>query len=97
MELKKFLLPLILTATFYSDFFHGQLMANGKIFNQNNLTAASSIFPLGTKLIVKNGKKSVKVTVTDRCNCELDLSKKAFKQLASLENGIIKVKIEKAF
>ena len=55
-----------------------------------------------TKLKVTNPKngKSVIVTVTDRGGFNklgriIDLSEGAFKQIASLKSGVIKVKIEK--
>lgn len=81
---------------------HGKKMANGKIFNKNALTCAHNKYPFGTKLKVTNPKngKSVIVTVTDRGGFNklgriIDLSEGAFKQIASLKSGVIKVKIEK--
>jgi rare lipoprotein A len=83
------------TATFYADWFSGKPMANGRLFNQSNLTCASNQFPLGTKLKVKNKKNGrvVFVQVTDRCvaNTNVDLSKAAFSKIASLADGLIHV------
>ena len=78
-------------------------MANGKIFDENSFTCASWDFPLKTKLKVTNvkePKKSVIVEVTDRTNKRfkgkrIDLSKRAFAQIADLKQGIIKIKVER--
>jgi len=75
--------------------------SDGSTFNDNNFTAASRDFPLGTIVCVrnvKNGKKVV-VKITDRINKRfkgkrIDLSKRAFSLLASLSQGIIPVVVE---
>lgn len=79
---------------------HGRKMANGKIFDKNALTCAHNQYPFGTKLRVSYQGKSVIVTVTDRGGFNklgriIDLSEGAFKRLAPLSKGVIKVKIEK--
>jgi len=63
-------------ASWYGESHRGRLMANGKRFNPDRLTAASWFYPLGTKVRVTldcpqlNGKKTpprtVIVTITDR-------------------------------
>lgn len=78
----------------------GKKMANGKIFDKNALTCAHNQYPFGTKLRVSYQGKSVIVTVTDRGGFNklgriIDLSEGAFKRLAPLSKGLIKVKIEK--
>ena len=75
-------------------------MANGKIFDKNSLTCAHNSYPFGTKLKVSYQGKSVVVIVTDRGGFNklgrvIDLSEGAFKKLAPLSKGVIKVKIEK--
>ena len=95
--------------SWYGGKFHGRLMANGKIYDKNGYTAASPLikgttkpkYPFGTKLRVENVRngKSVVVTITDtggfaKYGRELDLSKGAFDEIADLDRGIIKVKIE---
>ena len=95
--------------SWYGEKFHGDLMANGKIYDMNRYTAASPLikgttkpkYPFGTKLRVENIRngKSVVVTITDtggfaKYGRELDLSKGAFDKIADLDSGIIKVKIE---
>ena len=88
-------------ASFYGGGKHsGKRMANGKIFDKNALTCAHNKYPFGTKLRVSYKGKSVIVTVTDRGGFNklgrlIDLSEGAFKKLAPLSKGVIKVKIEK--
>src|ERR1051326_4081390 len=58
-------------ASWYGEAHRGRLMANGKKFNPDKLTAASWFYPLGTKVRVtlkspKQSSRSVLVTVTDR-------------------------------
>ena len=63
-------------ASWYGEPHRGQLMANGRRFNPDNLTAASWFYPLGTRvrvtlkpeLNVLNPQpiRSVVVTITDR-------------------------------
>ncbi|WNN12423.1 septal ring lytic transglycosylase RlpA family protein [Chryseobacterium phage MA9V-2] len=88
------------TATFYSDYYEGKKAANGSIFRQSGLTAASNVYKLGTKVKVTNATtgKSVTVKITDRLakrfSHKIDLSKTAFRQIASLEKGYQKVIVE---
>ncbi|ANH80972.1 endoglucanase [Niabella ginsenosidivorans] len=86
-------------ATFYSKSFNGRKTATGETYWDHLLTAASNIYKLGTKLLVVNkatGKK-VTVTVNDRMAPSLkgrvDLSKSAFQKIASLDKGIVPVKV----
>lgn len=85
-----------LTATFYANRFNGRLMANGKRFSQHRYTAAHPNIRLGKVIKVTNKKtgKTIRVTVTDRCYCSLDLSKSAFLALGGkLKQGRIPVSI----
>ncbi|MBF4485645.1 septal ring lytic transglycosylase RlpA family protein [Flavobacterium sp. CSZ] len=88
-------------ASYYHDKFNGRKTASGKKFDNNKLTAAHKKLPFGTKLKITNvlNKKSVIIEVTDRGpfvkGREIDLSKKAFMDIASNKNsGAINVKIE---
>ena len=88
-------------ASYYHDKFNGRKTASGKKFDNNKLTAAHKKLAFGTKLKITNvlNKKSVIVEVTDRGpfvkGREIDLSKKAFMDIASNKNsGAINVKIE---
>lgn len=80
-------------ATYYSNQYHGRRMTNGKRFSQGGYTAAHPSYRLGTRLKVYNprNKRSVVVTVTDRCRCSLDLSKSAFSRIANLSQGRVSV------
>ena len=76
------------------------VMANGKLFNDNGLTAATRLFSLGTLLLVTNiaNGKTVQVEVTDRigkrfAQTRIDLSQYAFSRIANLEQGIVPVNI----
>lgn len=83
------------TATYYGSSFHGKKMANGKRYNPNQMVAAHPSYPIGTRLKVTNRstKRSVVVTVTDRCSCSLDLSKAAFRQIGNLQKGRVPVSV----
>lgn len=84
------------SATFYSDYFVGRKMANGQRFSQGRMTAAHPSLRLGSTVTVVNRRtgKSVRVKITDRCNCSIDLSKAAFRALGGkLSQGRLPVKI----
>jgi Lytic transglycolase len=58
-------------ASWYGEADRGKLMANGKKFNPDRLTAASWFYPLGTRVRVtirspEFEPRSVLVTITDR-------------------------------
>lgn len=80
------------------------VMANGKLFDENALTCASCDFSLKTKLritTVKAPKKSIIVEVTDRTNRRfkgkrIDLSKRAFGEIANLKQGLCQVSVTRA-
>lgn len=88
-------------ASYYADKFHGRRTASGAIFDMNKYTAAHKKFPFGTKLRVTNeaNGKSVIVEVIDRGpfvrSREIDLSKKAFMEIAKNKGvGVMTVSIE---
>ena len=87
-------------ASFYADKFHGRLMANGKKYDRDKLTAAGNRFPLGTWVKVSNlsNKKTVIVQITDRMHHKnrrlIDVSKAAAKKLGFVKKGLTKVKVE---
>ncbi len=83
------------SATFYGSSFNGRKMANGRRFNPNHMVAAHPSYPFGTRLRVTNRKtkRSVVVTVTDRCSCSIDLSPAAFRRIGNLRKGRIPVSI----
>lgn len=78
-------------ATYYGDYYHGRLTANGEVFDQEGMTAASNIYPIGTRIRMQYGDKSVEVRINDTgaFTHTVDLSKGAFRVLAPLEQGVI--------
>lgn len=87
-------------ASYYSDYHHGRLTANGERFNMHDLTAAHRTLPLGSKVKVTNLKtgKSVIVKINDRGpyvkGRVIDLSKAAAGNLGILSSGLGQVKID---
>jgi rare lipoprotein A len=87
-------------ASFYGNEFQSRKTSSGEIFDQGKLTAAHRTLPFGTKVLVTNSQngKSVTVRVNDRGPFAkgriIDLSASAFKSIASLNAGVINVKIE---
>ena len=90
-------------ATWYGERERGKLMANGRRFNPDALTAASWNYPLGSRLKVVYGNKNVVVEVTDRGGARaflqfgkvVDLSHAAFERLARPSVGSIRVRIRR--
>jgi len=93
-------------ASWYGEAHRGKLMANGKKFNPDNLTAASWFYPLGTKVRVTrddgSGKsRSVQVTITDRGPATdlvrdgriIDLAYGAFRRLGEPDLGLVPVTV----
>ena len=75
--------------------------ADGSYFRDDRLTAATRLYPLGTRLLVTNlrNRKTVEVIVTDRISkrfakTRIDLSPKAFAVLAPLSQGTFPCKVE---
>jgi len=81
--------------TFYSDAHQGKIQANGELFDKEQLTCASYLYPIGTILTVKYEGKETDVEVTDRCDdkTEIDLSEYAFSCIADLDLGRIQVEV----
>ena len=80
------------------------LTASGEPFDDTQLTCASWSLPFGTRLHVTNLEtgREVVVRVNDRGPARrlvaegrvIDLSKGAFSQIASLEHGLVQVRVE---
>lgn len=94
-------------ASWYGEQHRGKLMANGKKFDPDKLTAASWFYPLGTRVRVTaespvQPRRSVLVTITDRgpapelvrCGRIIDLSEATFRKLAHPNLGLVGVAIE---
>ncbi|WP_370317674.1 septal ring lytic transglycosylase RlpA family protein [Pseudoalteromonas sp.] len=87
-------------ASYYADKYHGRTTASGEVFNQQALSAAHQTLGFGSRVKVTNiaNNKSVIVTINDRGpfirGRIIDLSKKAFSQIASVKQGVIDVTVE---
>ena len=86
-------------ASWYGPGFHGHHGAAGGIYDQEDLTAASIEFPLGSRVMVTNldNGRSVEVTITDRGpflkGRKIDLSHKAARMIGMLDKGTARVRI----
>ena len=94
-------------ASWYGEAERGKLMANGKRFDPDKLTAASWFYPLGTRVRVTMRSpdfepRSVLVTITDRGPARrlvehgrvIDLGRAAFKKIAHPDLGLVEVVVE---
>ncbi len=87
-------------ASFYAGKFHGRQTASGEIYDMYQLTAAHRTLPFGTVCRVTNleNKRSVTVRVNDRGpfvdGRVMDLSLEAANQLGSIQDGVIRVRVE---
>lgn len=90
------------TASWYSRSDRGikKRTASGAIFDHNKRTCASWGFPLGTRLRVTNlmNGRSVICVVNDRGPAKklkrvVDLTKKAFREIADTKHGLIQVSV----
>jgi rare lipoprotein A len=86
-------------ASWYGPGFHGRHDASGGIYNQEELTAASIAFPLGSRVMVTNldNDRSVEVTIMDRGpfkkGRKIDLSHRAARMIGMLDQGTARVRI----
>jgi rare lipoprotein A len=86
-------------ASWYGPGFHGHKNAAGGFYHQEDLTAASVAFPLGSRVMVTNldNGRSVEVTITDRGpfkkGRKIDLSHKAASMIGMLDQGTARVRI----
>src|SRR4051812_12530846 len=94
-------------ASWYGEELRGKLMANGKRFDPDKLTAASWFYPLGTRVRVtihspEFETRSVLVTITDRGPAKrlvdhgrvIDLGRAAFQKIAAPDLGLVEVIVE---
>lgn len=88
-------------ASYYHDKFNGKKTASGDVFSNKKYTAAHRTLPFGTKVRVTNlsNEEQIIVEINDRGpftkGRNLDLSKKAFMDLAANRNhGTLTVRVE---
>ena len=86
-------------ASWYGPGFNGHRTSSGAIYNQDDLTAASTVFPLGSRLRVTNlgNGESVDVTVNDHGpyvkGRDLDLSRLAARRIGIIGSGAARVRM----
>jgi rare lipoprotein A len=87
-------------ASWYGPGFNGRRTSSGASYNQDDLTAASTVFPLGTQLLVTNltNGRSVEVLVNDHGpfvdGRDLDLSYRAALALGIVKPGTAPVRMD---
>lgn len=83
-----------------SYYYSPQALASGGRFDPNAMTAAHRSLPFGHRVKVTNLKsgRSVIVTINDRgpfvSGRIIDLSRASFARIASLDQGVVKVRVE---
>jgi rare lipoprotein A len=86
-------------ASWYGPGFKGRRTSSGSIYNEDDLSAASTLFPLGTQLMVTNltNGRSVEVLVNDHGpyvnGRQLDLSHRAALLLGLVKPGTARVRM----
>jgi rare lipoprotein A len=87
-------------ASWYGPGFHGHRTSSGAVYDQEDLTAASTVFPLDTHLLVTNlaNGRAVEVTVNDHgpyvTGRQIDLSRKAARVLGVIGPGTANVRMD---
>ncbi|HEX3409835.1 MAG TPA: septal ring lytic transglycosylase RlpA family protein [Candidatus Binataceae bacterium] len=87
-------------ASWYGPGFHGHRTSSGAVYDQEDLTAASTLFPLGAHLLVTNltNGRAVEVTVNDHGpyvkGRQIDLSRKAARVLGVIGPGTARVRMD---
>lgn len=87
-------------ASWYGPGFHGKKTASGEIYDQNAMTAAHKILPLGTMVRVTNlaNRRQVIVKINDRgpfvADRVIDLSRTAASKLGITGKGTGRVRIQ---
>jgi rare lipoprotein A len=82
------------TATVYDEWFHNRTTYCGDTYIHWNLSAAHPWLPCGTNVRVSHKGRTINVKITDRCDCQLDLSAGAAHKLGVPLNGIAVVRIK---
>lgn len=86
------------TVSYYANKFNGKKTSSGETYRHSKMTGAHKSLSFGTRVEIVNveNDKSVIITVNDRGplkpSREFDLSQGAFKKIADLNEGVVKVK-----
>jgi rare lipoprotein A len=87
-------------ASWYGPRFNGRRTSSGSVYDQEDMSAASMLFPLGTELIVTNlaNGQSAEVLVNDHGpyvnGRDLDLSHRAAEVLGIIKPGVARVRMD---
>ncbi|MCU0679210.1 MAG: septal ring lytic transglycosylase RlpA family protein [Planctomycetes bacterium] len=93
-------------ASWYGPGFHGQNMANGQVYDMNDIVVAHRSLPLGRKVLITNleNGKSIIAPVLDRgpyvknsrgeYTREIDLSYGVAKELDTIKKGVVLARVE---
>ena len=87
-------------ASWYGPGFDGHPTSSGEIYDQHDLTAASTVIPIGSRVLVTNlsNGRSVEVTVNDHGpfvkGRTLDLSQKAARMIGLIKEGTAEVRMD---
>ena len=82
------------TATVYSDWYHGRVEYCGGIYQHWGISAAHPWLPCGTRVTVRHRGRVLTVLIRDRCECNsIDLSAGAAHRLGVPLDGIATVQI----
>lgn len=77
-----------ITATVYDSWYSGRTTYCGGTYEHWGISAAHPWLPCGTRVRVSHRGRSVTVPITDRCDCDLDLSAGAAYRLGVPIDGI---------
>jgi len=91
---------LVGVASWYGPGFNGHRTSSGEVYNQEDLTAASTLFPLGTRIMVTNlsNGRAVEVAINDHGPYAkgrmIDLSYRAARVLGMIGPGTARVRMD---
>jgi rare lipoprotein A len=91
---------LVGVASWYGPGFNGHRTSSGEVYNQEDLTAASTLFPLGTRIMVTNlsNGRAVEVAINDHGPYAkgrmIDLSYRAARVLGMIGPGTSRVRMD---
>lgn len=85
-------------ASWYHDSLHGNLTANGEVYDKDKVSCAHKTLPFGTILEVTNidNDSTIIVRVNDRGpfidDRDLDMSRRAAEDLGMIDAGVVNIK-----
>ena len=82
------------TATVYHEWYHNRVTYCGQTYQHWGISAAHPWLPCGTKVRVTHAGRSITVPITDRCQCNIDLSAGAAHKLGTPLDGIAPVTLD---